>query len=327
MFLLDDLLLAPGKAALFLFKELAKKAQEEWLDDDSIKQELQEIYTMLESGRISDKEFEARECRLLERLEQIAKVKFAQKWGGEAVIDVAPAQPSLPPVPAEEPPPCAIAPASAGAAAPSPAAAALPTFPWLEEAFAKLCEPLGPEFAPPDPQPVVTTSFAASFLDAPPPPRVATPHGIPSTSVAPVGQSSAWTTQARQAPLAPVPPQAPMAPMAPVAPHAPVAPVAPQVPWAPVAPDAPMSSSARLTITQVIDRASQALAMLKLRVSTITSVSPDEGGWRVTAELVERRGVPDTNDLLGLYELRLDESGNVVRYERTHMRRRADLGR
>ena len=30
---------------------------------------------------------------------------------------------------------------------------------------------------------------------------------------------------------------------------------------------------------------------------------------------------------LRVYELHLDESGNVLRYERTHMRRRCDLGR
>jgi hypothetical protein len=63
-----------------------------------------------------------------------------------------------------------------------------------------------------------------------------------------------------------------------------------------------------------------------LRVSVITSVAPDEGGWRVTAELVERRGIPDTNDLIGVYELRLDAAGEVLRYERTRLRRRGDLG-
>ena len=33
MFLIDDLLMAPGKAVLFVFQELARKAQEELLDD------------------------------------------------------------------------------------------------------------------------------------------------------------------------------------------------------------------------------------------------------------------------------------------------------
>jgi hypothetical protein len=82
-----------------------------------------------------------------------------------------------------------------------------------------------------------------------------------------------------------------------------------------------------LSIGQVIQSASRALAFLNLKVSAITSVSPCEDGWRVTAELVERRGVPDSSDLIGVYELRLDTAGNVMRYERTRMRRRSDLGR
>jgi len=47
----------------------------------------------------------------------------------------------------------------------------------------------------------------------------------------------------------------------------------------------------------------------------------------VTAELVERKSVPDTSDLLGIYEVRMDEAGNILCYERTRMRRRSDLGR
>src|SRR5215208_837602 len=84
MFLLDDVLLAPGKAAFVLFQELARKAQEEWLNDDTIKQDLQQLYEMLEAGRISEKDFEAQECRLPERLEQIARIKFQDKWGTPA---------------------------------------------------------------------------------------------------------------------------------------------------------------------------------------------------------------------------------------------------
>ncbi len=89
MFLIDDLIIAPGKAVFFLFEPLAKKAREEWLDEAPIRQELQEIYMLLETGKISDKEFEARECLLVERLEQIARFKSeaAGMTEGE-VVDV-----------------------------------------------------------------------------------------------------------------------------------------------------------------------------------------------------------------------------------------------
>jgi Gas vesicle synthesis protein GvpO len=87
----------------------------------------------------------------------------------------------------------------------------------------------------------------------------------------------------------------------------------------------PPAYAGQLTMAQVIDSASRAIVMLNRRLSAITSVAPGDDGWRVMVELVERRGVPDTNDLLGVYELRLDPHGNVMRYERIRLRRRGDL--
>ena len=81
MFLIDNLLAAPGNGLMFVFKELARKAQEEWLDDDGLKKELHEMYALFEAGRISEREFEEKEYRIVERLQQIAKAKYQQKWG------------------------------------------------------------------------------------------------------------------------------------------------------------------------------------------------------------------------------------------------------
>ena len=87
----------------------------------------------------------------------------------------------------------------------------------------------------------------------------------------------------------------------------------------------PVPVVAQLSISQVIDSALRALSVLKMKMSSVISVTRAEEGWRVTVELVERRSVPDTSDLLGIYELHLDESGSLLRYERTRMRRRCDL--
>ena len=81
-----------------------------------------------------------------------------------------------------------------------------------------------------------------------------------------------------------------------------------------------------MTTGQVVESALRGLAMLKMRVSTVTAVTRAPGGWHVVAELIESRAVPDTSDLLGVYEVQLDESGNILGYARTRMRRRCDLG-
>jgi len=83
---------------------------------------------------------------------------------------------------------------------------------------------------------------------------------------------------------------------------------------------------ATLTMSQIVDSALRTVAALNMSVSSVTSAVPDEDGWNVSVELVERRGIPNANDMLGLYELRLDRAGNVVRYVRTQMRRRCDVG-
>ena len=80
MFLLDSLLLAPGKAVIAMLEELAKKAQEEFLDDTSVKQELQEIYKLLEGGTISEKEFDAREVGLLRSEERRVGKECRSRW-------------------------------------------------------------------------------------------------------------------------------------------------------------------------------------------------------------------------------------------------------
>jgi len=238
MFLLDNLLMAPGKAVLFLLEEVAKKAQEEFLDDESVKRELQEIYAMLEAGKISEKDFEAREMHLVERLQQIAAAKFHEHTAElrSALTGAGSMLPDIPTVASEAP---------------------LLTGGSLDEAR-------------------VLNTIPEIPMPVSPEPRVAPP---PASVIAP----------------APSPAPAPTQP--------------------------------GMTMGQVIECATRGLAMLKLRLSSITSAAHDGNGWRVTAELVERRGIPDSSDLLGVYELHLDDAGNLLRYERTRMRRRCDLTR
>lgn len=285
MFLVDDILLAPGKALSSMFEQLVKKARDEWLDDESVKKDLQQLYTMLESGGISEKEFEAHECRLLERLQQIAAAKFQERWGGETAPTPAPQ------APVEQLPAMALLPAPMPPTAPPPAPPAVidvapprrTSMPILDEILAPL--------------------MAAAALPSP-----AVMPTLPPITIAPP-------------PAAAAPPPAPPLAPAPVLPGA----APPLVDAPPPADRAPVPVVGRLTISQVIDATMRTLAVLKLRVSTIAAVTRSDEGWRVTAELVERRSVPDSGDYLGMYELSFDEAGNLLHYERTRMRRRCDL--
>lgn len=63
------------KGLFFIFKEIAKRVEEELTDEESVKRELVELYRMLETGRITEEEFEKREGELIERLEEIEEYK------------------------------------------------------------------------------------------------------------------------------------------------------------------------------------------------------------------------------------------------------------
>jgi len=58
----------------------------------------------------------------------------------------------------------------------------------------------------------------------------------------------------------------------------------------------------------------------------IIEVSRNEDNWRAVVEIIERRSVPDTQDILGQYEIELDEHGEVIGYRRLEKYRRSDTG-
>jgi hypothetical protein len=72
MFLVDDILLAPFKGLVWVFEEIRDAAdQERGAEADEITLELQRLYTTLESGKITEAEFDLKEAELLDRLDQI----------------------------------------------------------------------------------------------------------------------------------------------------------------------------------------------------------------------------------------------------------------
>ena len=72
MFLIDDLLLAPGSFLIWVMRKVHEAALEELENDTArITTELSELHRKLETGAITESQFEAREKELLDRLDQI----------------------------------------------------------------------------------------------------------------------------------------------------------------------------------------------------------------------------------------------------------------
>jgi hypothetical protein len=72
VFVIDDLVFSPVKGILTIFKELYKAAAQEMANEaDSIRAELSRLYQLLDTGELSDEEFDERERELLDRLDAI----------------------------------------------------------------------------------------------------------------------------------------------------------------------------------------------------------------------------------------------------------------
>jgi hypothetical protein len=67
-FLIDSFL-------LFIAENILQQAQRELMNEEEVRRELRELYEQLESGRITEEEFEKREEDLVKRLEEIEQYK------------------------------------------------------------------------------------------------------------------------------------------------------------------------------------------------------------------------------------------------------------
>ncbi|MBD3182395.1 hypothetical protein GF312_08890 [Candidatus Poribacteria bacterium] len=86
------------------------------------------------------------------------------------------------------------------------------------------------------------------------------------------------------------------------------------------------NKTVRLKLKDAINNAVEQLQMLiGLELSSVVGASRTEDGWNITIEFIERKAIPDTLDVLGIYEVELDEDGDVINYERRSMRKRMDL--
>ena len=72
MLLIDDLLLAPVRGVLWIFREIHKAARQELEGEpESIAEQLRNLYMQLETNAVSEQEFTKQEKILLDRLEEI----------------------------------------------------------------------------------------------------------------------------------------------------------------------------------------------------------------------------------------------------------------
>jgi hypothetical protein len=80
-----------------------------------------------------------------------------------------------------------------------------------------------------------------------------------------------------------------------------------------------------MNVNEVLKKAREEFVGLgKTPADGITGLSKTEEGWKILLEALERKAIPDTMDILGLYELRLDNEGNLLGLDRKKLRKRGE---
>ncbi len=65
-------------------------------------------------------------------------------------------------------------------------------------------------------------------------------------------------------------------------------------------------------------------SLINLKPSSVVGISRSEDGWIVSIEMIEKKSIPDSMDLLGRYEVSVDGSGNIRDFSRVRLRKRGD---
>ncbi len=69
---------------------------------------------------------------------------------------------------------------------------------------------------------------------------------------------------------------------------------------------------------------SQLVELTGLKPITITRTFKDEQGWHIGVDMLEMARIPPASDVLGDYEVVVDEDGNMLRFVRKRTRIRGE---
>lgn len=86
----------------------------------------------------------------------------------------------------------------------------------------------------------------------------------------------------------------------------------------------PMTGSG---VGEIAERAKKELSQLTgLPPSSLIGISEENGEMVMKLEMLEKKSIPDSQDVLGVYEVRLTPDGKIKQFTRTRLRKRSETG-
>jgi hypothetical protein len=87
------------------------------------------------------------------------------------------------------------------------------------------------------------------------------------------------------------------------------------------------SATKSLGMKDISERAKEELRSLTdFPVSSVVSMERKGDAWTIRIELLEKSGIPDRMDILGIYDVQVALNGDVLGYTRKGLRKRGDTG-
>jgi len=79
------------------------------------------------------------------------------------------------------------------------------------------------------------------------------------------------------------------------------------------------------SMNDIIVKAREELSKVTgLELSTTIGAIKEDKGWKVSMEMIEKHSLPDQMDILAVYDVILDNDGNIIEFNRTRLRKRVD---
>ena len=80
-----------------------------------------------------------------------------------------------------------------------------------------------------------------------------------------------------------------------------------------------------MEIKKLVEQAKSQLGEVTgLKPVTVTGTFKDEQGWHIEMDMLEMSRIPPATDVLGDYDVLVDEDGNMVKFERKRTRLRGE---
>jgi hypothetical protein len=81
-----------------------------------------------------------------------------------------------------------------------------------------------------------------------------------------------------------------------------------------------------ISLVEYLDKAILVIeSITRKKAEGVVSMSREEDIFKLLVEVLERKSIPDTQDILSIYEMKLNSNMEIINYSKIGMRRRCDM--